>query len=194
MKILNLTYKKTNCYLLELSQGWIMIDAGWPDTFPQLMSQLKQHDVQIMDIKYLLVTHYHPDHAGLAGNLKDFGIVLIVHECQVNFIEKLNSFFKKKSKNNYKDITTENNIIVSSAESRSFLKGFGIDGEIIQTPGHSDDSVSLIVYNCCAFTGDLPEFSLIEAYDDQILEDSWKLIRDFNVEKIYPAHGNPYTI
>jgi glyoxylase-like metal-dependent hydrolase (beta-lactamase superfamily II) len=194
MKILNLTCKLTNCYLLESSDGWIMIDTGWPDTLYQLMHLLKQHDIHTSDIKYLIITHFHPDHAGIAQNLKDLGISLVLHESQVPFVDKLNNFFKKDKRFYYKDITSENNIMVSSAESRAFLKNIGVDGEIIQTTGHSDDSISLIMDECCAFIGDLPEFSIIEAYNDQILVNSWKLIQDYNVKTIYPAHGMPYTL
>jgi glyoxylase-like metal-dependent hydrolase (beta-lactamase superfamily II) len=171
-----------------------MIDAGWPDTLPQLLQLFKQNGVMINDIKYLLVTHFHPDHAGLAQNLKDFGVKLIVHESQIDYIDKLNEFFHRKFKSNYKDISTRDNIIMSSEESRSLLKELNMDGEIVETPGHSDDSVSLIVDGYCAFTGDLPEFSLIEAYNDEILKESWKLIKDYNVKRIYPAHGQPYDL
>lgn len=194
MEAIILAYKSTNCYLLKIDNGWLMIDAGWPDTLPQLLHLLKQKDVHINDIKYLIVTHFHPDHAGLAQNLKDLGIKLILHEVQVSFVDKLNGFFRRNSKAKFKDIDKENNIVISSAESSEFLKNIGIDGEIIQTPGHSDDSISLIIDKCCAFTGDLPSLSLLEGYNDQILNDSWKMIQNYNVKMIYPAHGNPYNI
>jgi len=194
MRIINLTYKLTNCYLVESSCGWIMIDTDWPDTLPHLLHLLKQHDLQTSDIKYLIVSHFHPDHAGLVQNLKDFGVNFILHENQVPFVDNLNNFFKKNPKSNYKDIVKRDNTIVSSMESRRFLKNIGIDGEIIQTPGHSDDSISLIIDGCCAFTGDLQAYSLMEAYNDQTLKDSWRLIQDYNVKQIYPAHGNSYTL
>lgn len=170
-----------------------MIDTDMPDTLPKLLHLLKQQDIQTSDIKYLIVTHFHPDHAGLAQTLKEFGINLVLHENQVPFVDKLNKFFKKNLKFNYKDIT-ENNTVISSAESRSLLKNVGIDGEILQTPGHSDDSISLIINQCCAFTGDLPKFSLIEAYDDPTINGSWKLIQENNIKTIYPAHGKSYTL
>lgn len=84
--------------------------------------------------------------------------------------------------------------MVSSKESRNFLKIIGIVGEIIQTPGHRDDSISLIIDGCCAFTGDLPEFNLMEAYNHQTMKDSWKSIKEYKVTKIYPAHGKQYII
>ena len=31
------------------------------------------------DVKHLLVTHYHPDHAGLAREMKQKGVVLVVN-------------------------------------------------------------------------------------------------------------------
>lgn len=142
----------------------------------------------------MIITHFHPDHAGLAQNLKDFGTNLILHQSQVAFVDKLNDFFKKNPKINFKYIVIGNNTGVSSADSRTFLKSVGIDGEIIRTPGHSEDSISLIIDECCAFTGDLPGLLLMEAYNDQTIKDSWKLIQNYNVKRIYPAHGDSYTI
>lgn len=194
MKILNLTCKRTNCYLLESNGGYIMIDTDFPDTLHLLMNLLKHHDIKTSDIKYLIITHFHPDHAGIAQDLKNLGIKLLLHKCQVPFVDNLNNFFKKNRKFNYTDIVSEDNIVISGNESRSFLKSVGIEGEIIQTPGHTDDSISLVIDGCCAFIGDLPEASLMEAYNDQTIKDSWKLIRAYKITKIYPAHGNPYTI
>ena len=194
MKILNLICKRTNCYLLESSCGWIMIDTDFPGTLYRLMNLLNQHNIKISDIKYLIVTHFHPDHAGIAQDLKNLGIRLILHECQVAFVDNLNNFYKKNIQFNFTDILPEGNIVISSKESRDFLKSMGIEGEIIQTPGHTDDSISLIIDGCCAFTGDLPEFSLMEAYNDQTIKNSWKLIKDYKITKIFPGHGNPYTI
>lgn len=40
--------------------------------------------------------------------------------------------------------------------SRALLKGIGIEGELIPTPGHSDDSISLVTDEGHGLTGDLP--------------------------------------
>jgi glyoxylase-like metal-dependent hydrolase (beta-lactamase superfamily II) len=194
MKILNLNCKMTNCYLIEVSCGWIMIDTDFPEALHPLMHLLRQHNIKISDIKYLIVTHYHPDHAGIAQDLKNLGIRLILHKCQVSYVDKLNDFFKRNPKYKCTEIVSIDNIVVSDSESRKFLKDVGIEGEIIQTPGHSDDSVSLIIDENCAFTGDLPGFSLIEAFDDQTIKDSWRAINDYKIKKVYPAHGDSYNM
>ena len=194
MEILNLNCKRANCYLIESSCCWIMIDTDFPGTLYRFMDLSNQHNIKISDIKYLIITHFHPDHAGIAQDLKNLGIRLIIHECQVAFVDNLNNFFKKNNQLNFTDIPSEDNIVISSKESRDFLKRMEIEGEIIQTPGHTDDSVSLIIDGCCAFTGDLPEFSHIEAYNDQTIKNSWESIRDYKITKVYPGHGYPYTI
>ncbi|MDF2944058.1 MAG: Zn-dependent hydrolase, glyoxylase [Herbinix sp.] len=194
MNIINLSYKSTNCYLIAVDNGWLMVDAGWPDTFSQLLQLLNQNDISVNEINYLIVTHFHPDHAGLTQNLKDLGTNLVLHEVQVPYINKLNLMYKKNPKANFKDIMTNNNIVLTDADNRSFLKSIGINGELITTPGHSDDSVSLIIDDCCAFTGDLPALSLAEAYDDFVIDDSWDMIQRHPVKKIYPGHGEPYEI
>ncbi|MHB8127537.1 MAG: MBL fold metallo-hydrolase [Mobilitalea sp.] len=194
MNIINLSYKSTNCYLIPAGDGWLMIDAGWPDTFSPLLQLLNQNNVSVNKINYLIVTHFHPDHAGLTQNLKDLGTSLILHEYQVPYLNKLNLFYKKNAKANFKDIVAGNNIILIDGDSRSFLSSIGINGELISTPGHSDDSVSLVIDDCCAFTGDLPALSLIEAYDDMVIDDSWEMIQKHHVKTIYPGHGAAYEI
>jgi Zn-dependent hydrolases, including glyoxylases len=194
MNVIQLTYKSVNYYLIPGDDGWVMIDTGLPDTFCQLLQMLNQHNISIYEINYLIITHFHPGHAGLTQNLKDFGTNLILHQNQVNYYSKLNTFYKKNPKANFKDITSSNHIIVSDFDSRDFLKSIGIEGELISTPGHSEDSISLVVDDDCAFTGDLPVYSMLEAYDDIEIEDSWDLIRQYHVKTVYPGHGDSYEI
>jgi glyoxylase-like metal-dependent hydrolase (beta-lactamase superfamily II) len=171
-----------------------MIDAGWPDTFSQILQLLNQNEISVNEINYLVVTHFHPDHAGLAQNFKDLGINLILHEAQVPYVNKLNQYFKKNPKENFKDITTGNITVIPDSESRSFLKSIGIEGDLLITPGHSEDSVSLVIDDFCAFTGDLPAYFQMKEYQDPIIEDSWKLIRLYNIRTIYPGHGDSYEL
>jgi glyoxylase-like metal-dependent hydrolase (beta-lactamase superfamily II) len=68
--ILNVGYDSTNYYLIGKSATRLLIDVGWPGTLPKLQNILKRRRVPLQDIKYLLVTHYHPDHAGLPQEVK----------------------------------------------------------------------------------------------------------------------------
>jgi len=80
-------------------------------------------------------------------------------------------------------------ITLSIDASRTFLARIGILGEIISTPGHSDDSVTLILDQGAAFTGDLtPPVALADDPTDPARH-SWDAIRSFPVKTIYPGHG-----
>ena len=66
MNIVNVGYDSTNYYVLANSSPKLLIDVGWSGTLPKLQHQCKRVGISLPDIKYLLCTHYHPDHAGLA--------------------------------------------------------------------------------------------------------------------------------
>lgn len=184
--ILNVGYSSTNYYLVGQDTAWLLIDVGWPGTLPRLQSILKRGRVLLQDVKYLLVTHYHPDHAGLAQEVKQKGVQLVVMESQQHSIPKLRAYMKPT--NPYLEITLHDNLNLSFKDSRGFLSRLGIEGEIIPTPGHSDDSVSLILDEGIAFTGDLPGPNWGED-PMHLVETSWQRIRALKVETIYPGTG-----
>ncbi|MDF2512928.1 MAG: Zn-dependent hydrolase, glyoxylase [Herbinix sp.] len=194
MKVISLTNNSTNCYLLPANDGWLLVDTGLPDTFSHLLQLLFKNSISIYEINYLLITHFHPDHAGLVQNLRDLGTNLIVHEDQIPYMQKLNSFYKKNPRANFRDIVSHHMITVSNSDSREFLQSIGISGDIVTTPGHSDDSISLVLDDECAFVGDLPSYHLVEAYNDIVIDDSWEMLQAHNINTIYPGHGEPYQL
>ena len=188
MNIVNVGYDSTNYYILECKGGMLLIDCGWPGTLPKLKAVLKRKGVSIQEIKFLLVTHLHPDHAGIAQDLKQLGAKFVLLESQIDFIASFAEFFKGKAFP-YMEIAPNDNLVLRFEESRRFLAGVGINGEIISTPGHSDDSVTLILDEGFAFTGDLPPRFMISE-DDTTVQESWDKIYQHKVTRIFPAHGN----
>jgi len=187
MNIVNVGYDSTNYYLLEAKSGKLLIDCGWPGTLPKFMAELKRKGVSIQEIKYLLVTHFHPDHAGITQDLKKLGMKLVLLESQVSFIPHFVEFFVGKNLP-YVEITQNDNLVLKFEDSRKFLAGIGINGEIISTPGHSDDSVTLILDEGFAFTGDLPPSFMISE-EDHTTRESWDRIYQHKITRIFPAHG-----
>src|SRR5579864_6259558 len=151
MNIVNVGYDSTNYYVLADSSPRLLIDVGWPGTLPKLQHTCKRMGIQLTDISHFLITHYHPDHAGLAQELKNVGSKLIVVENQVSAISTLRNTMKPQ--NHYIDIDPSDNVILKMADSRTFLARLGIHGEVISTPGHSEDSITLILDEGAAFTG-----------------------------------------
>lgn len=187
MNIVNVGYDSTNYYVLSDSKPRLLVDIGWPGTLPKFQRQFQRMDIKLSEISYCVATHYHPDHAGLAQDLKNMGIKLIVLENQVTTLPALKSYVKLSD--NFVEIKTTDNTLLSFADSRTFLARLGIQGEIIPTPGHSDDSVTLILDNGSAFTGDLT-YPLMASDDvNDAVNQSWARIRSFKVKQVYPGHG-----
>jgi glyoxylase-like metal-dependent hydrolase (beta-lactamase superfamily II) len=64
--------KFVNCYLAETDRGWSLIDAGCntQDTKDFWAKTLKEFGAVNGKLTDIYVTHYHPDHLGLAGWLQ----------------------------------------------------------------------------------------------------------------------------
>jgi len=60
-------------YALELPDGLVLVDAGWdsPASWDALQQGLVTIGGSVTDVEGVLVTHVHPDHAGLAGRVRD---------------------------------------------------------------------------------------------------------------------------
>jgi len=187
MNIVNVGYDSTNYYVLGQGSTRLLVDVGWPGTLPKLLANLKRKDIALSDIRYLLVTHYHPDHAGLAQEVKAHGIKLIVLESQVQAIPSLKTHMKPA--NHYVDIRLDDNLDLTIDGSRKFLRGLGLGGEILSTPGHSDDSVTLSLDEGLAFTGDLIGPQHVADAGRPQAELSWAKLRAHHIKTIYPGHG-----
>ncbi len=188
MNILNVGYSSTNYYILADAKPRILIDVGFAGTLPKLQHELKRTNIQLTDIKHLLATHYHPDHAGLAAELQGMGIKLIVVDVQQAAISAVQH--DPKLAKQYVGYDKKAAIVITLTESRAFLAKLGIQGKIIATPGHSDDSITLITDDGAAFSGDLTHPMMAgEDHKGDIIKQSWDSIRAHNAKHIYPGHG-----
>ena len=186
MNILTLTYHSTNYYAIEIKTGFLLVDCGWPGSMQEFTVVAKRKGLDLRQIKSILVTHFHMDHAGLAQDLKNLGAKLIVMEGQENFIAPMAAQIKTDVP--YISIRLDDNLPLKFSESRVFLANLGLDGEIIPTPGHSPDHVTLILDDGSAFTGDLtPRFMVTE--EQLELKASWDKIYQHKITRLYPAHG-----
>ena len=185
--IVNVGYLSTNYWVVSAGRSRLLVDLGYPGTMGTMRANLKRMDIPLKEICYALATHYHIDHAGLAQELKLAGVPLLVLDVQVRAIPLMKQFTKPRD--HYVDITLDDNVTISFTESRTLLERIGIPGEILHTPGHSDDSVSLLLDDGSAFTGDLtpPGLSIEEAAS--VVASSWQLLQERGARRVYPAHG-----
>ena len=187
VSIVNVGYRSTNYWVISAGRSRVLVDLGWPGTMGTLRANLGRADIPLGEIRFALATHYHIDHAGLAQDLKNAGVPLLTIDIQVPFIPLMKRHIKPQDQ--FTDIALEGNRVISIAESRAVLDRIGIAGEILHTPGHSDDSVSLLLDDGAVFTGDLTDPRMIGAENADLVRASWQRLKDGGASRVHAGHG-----
>lgn len=210
----------TNCWLLPCSGGYLLIDTCYPDTYPRFLKILKQMNISLGEIRYLLLTHHHEDHAGFAARLlQDSGCRIIAHEKALKQLAIGRSADTMKPLNRrtlaaftlfgllhklsgYPPLELSVQDIIIFGDNDTLLPELGIDGEILETPGHTADSISVLLADGSFFAGDAvmnllkfcgTEYRPIyaENYDEAAHSVEKALGRGARI--VYPAHGGPFS-
>lgn len=187
--ICELHYDNTNTYIISGEKGLLMFDTGWAGTFMKMCKALGEQGMKLQDVKYLLVSHFHPDHMGLAGELAKQGVTVVVMENQSDYVHSSDHIFERDQRFDYEPVDDEKKRLVTFEGSRDFLQELGIEGSIIPTPGHSDDSISLVLDSGDVFVGDLYPLYELEAHEEPEVQESWKRILAMKPKRIFYGHA-----
>lgn len=165
-----------NLYLIEGDSGLTLIDCGpkTKDTYEHLRDYLQGIGKGFHDIKNVIITHYHVDHYGFAGELRKLSdISIIMHEMEAPLVDSYDSTFTYwvdeglrygMPSGLIKDIKRLYELVpgmISHARIDEVVRDgqkVSVNGdvyEVIWTPGHSPGHICL--YNRekrIAFTGD----------------------------------------
>lgn len=220
---MKITYNSTNYYLEPCSNGFLLIDAGWHGKVEKFKNGLKMLGVKPDEIKYILLTHHHHDHVAIVQEVKTItNAKLIVHKNQIPYLERgvtntvdikqynrvlrlIDRFTKPFIKYNYPPIAINSyDTIMSDDINDNILRNIGVEGKIVSTPGHSNDSVSILLDNGTAYVGDLAMNIKsmkcisgmplpIEAEDFEQVKFSIKNLIHLGANIFYPSHGEVIT-
>ena len=95
---------------------------------------------------------------GIAQELAELGIKIVVFEEQKEYIHWSDNIFAERKNTAFKSIDEDNVQVISCLDSRNFWKVLVFLEKFFYTPGHSEDSISVILDNGIAIVGDLPPF------------------------------------
>jgi glyoxylase-like metal-dependent hydrolase (beta-lactamase superfamily II) len=210
----------TNYYLLKYNDGFLLVDAGWVGRYGKFKKALGKIDIEVNEIKYILLTHHHHDHAALVHDIRlDTNCRVIVHKDEVDYLRRgvtftgntrqFNVWLKLLDKvtspfirlNYTPVILNENDIVIS--DNYDLYDLTGIKARIIHTPGHSRGSVSLLLENGTCFVGDVAMNTLmifgqrqrpIEAENYNEVYKSWQKLIHCGAKTIYPSHGSRFVV
>ncbi len=214
----------TNCYLLKCSGGYLLIDTGFAQFYPQLLAGLERLRISPSEIKYLLLTHHHDDHTGFAAKLVEVTRArLILHQEAVaplaagvfefpgrlkpvnrlvEWVFKTHSLIARRDFHFQPLMLTDRDMVLSFGNPE-LLNTLGIDGTILYTPGHTSDSLTVLLSNGNAFVGDLATNfinPLGAQYRPPFFEDmraalqGWRKLTKLGVKQVYPSHGNAFPM
>ena len=188
--MIRLKYGNTNTFYIPGSSGGLLIDTDYDGTLQAFYKALKANGLQVKDITYVAATHYHPDHMGLIGSLMKQGVRLLLIDVQKTSVHFSDGIFSKAGIPF--DLIDETRAqVVRCRDSRGFLSAMGIAGEIVHTPSHSDDSVSVVLDDGDCFVGDLEPIEYLDAYEsNEKLKADWDRLMLRHPKRIFYAHAN----
>ncbi|WP_406312293.1 MBL fold metallo-hydrolase [Streptosporangium sp. NBC_01639] len=85
----------TLVYAIESPAGPVLVDTGWnhPEAWLALRDGLSSVGMDVRDVRGVVVTHFHPDHAGLAGQVQEeSGAWIAMHEADIAMVKLLRGF------------------------------------------------------------------------------------------------------
>ena len=151
----------SNVHLVRYYDSYFLVDAGIEGEEVRIENQLAALGVNGKDLKFILLTHGHTDHAGTSKYFKEtYGIPIIVGEgdlpmllsgkndslCATSFLGEITRLFVPAQ---YPPV--EPDVVVSESIN---LKNYGVDGTIIPMKDHTEGSLILVLEKT-AFVGDL---------------------------------------
>lgn len=155
-----------NTHIVEDTKGVVVIDAGMPHQARRIVNQVRALGHSPQDIRVILLTHGHIDHAGSAVALRRLtGAPIALHRADARLIATRNLKIPPGRTSTVDAVggvlrafgwvmpleTFTPDVWLDDGMS---LRDFGIDARVVHTPGHTMGSVSVAFEDGTAFVGD----------------------------------------
>ncbi|MCB0836640.1 MAG: MBL fold metallo-hydrolase [Bacteroidetes bacterium] len=191
-------------FVVETTEGPVVIETGPHSVYPQLVAGLQKLGYQSTDVKHVLLTHIHFDHAGAAWAFAEQGATVYVHPNGWKHLQDPTRLYNSAKRiyqdqmetlwGDMKQIPAEKLIAV---EDQQILSIGGIDFQAWHTPGHASHHIAWQM-GATVFTGDVagckiqggpvvppcppPDINL------ELWYDSVETVRSLNPETLYLTH------
>ena len=161
-----LPFGLVNAHIVKGPNGCILVDAGLPGSEKKIEASLKANGLTFKDIKLIVITHAHVDHAGTAAKIRRLsGAPIVANEgdlkyylrkepmsfCSTGWFGRL--FIKTGLMfEPYEAFTPD--ILLTEGQTLD-LKPYGLNGQVQHSPGHTGGSISVNLDSQQALVGDL---------------------------------------
>ena len=208
--VLNLGTFYANAYLIEIKDGWLLVDSGYPFDYGRFIRKAKRNGIELSSIRYVVLTHVHADHAGfLKKILADTGATLLYLPAEKERLlsgkNEQNVFISRKS------TFLLNRISAATPRFQTFdppsVEG-AIDAEtqplaeegvrFFVLHGHTDNDLcftvddKIFVGDICMNGAGATGYSPLWIEDNEKLTESWRRLLATDGKFLYPGHGKPF--
>ena len=193
-------------FLIESTEGPILIESGPYSTFPALISSIKELGINPNNVKHVLLTHIHFDHAGAAWAFAKQGAQIFVHPFGASHLSKPAKLWESAKRiygedmerlwGDMQGIATEQ---ITSVDHEQPVVIGDKTFRAWHTPGHASHHIAWQLDDV-VFTGDVagvrinPEDKIVEApcpppdIDIEKWLSSIKIIRELAPRALYLTH------
>jgi len=161
-----LPFGLVNAHLVKSSSGCILVDTGLPGSEGKIAKVLKAHGLTFQDIKLIVITHAHVDHAGSAAKIRSLsGAPIVAHEGDLKYYLRqeamtfcstgwFGSLFIRTGLMYEPYEAFPPDILLSQDQSLD-LEKYGMQGTVRSSPGHTAGSISVELDGQQVLVGDL---------------------------------------
>lgn len=196
------------CYLVRTTDGFFLIDTGMTNARKRLEDSLVHFCSHPGDLKLILLTHGDFDHTGNARYIRDvYHSRIAMHPDDAPMLEDGDMFWKRKIQNTLlkrlmqffirfgEQNQATPDVLLKDGDS---LAEYGLDAQVITTPGHSSGSLCFLTSTGDLFCGDLlnnssgkPHLNSM-MYDKPAGDASFERLKTLPIKMAYPGHGKPF--
>ena len=192
-------------YLVIGPEGPVLVETGPRSTFPELITGLAKYGFTPADIKHVLVTHIHLDHAGAAGWLAQEGAHIYVHHVgaphlidPTKLMTSATRIYGEKMDSLWGEVIPIPSGQVTSLKDGDKIFAGGLTFTALDTPGHAYHH-HVFQIGDLAFTGDaagiqLPGIQFVDLpspppeFNLERWQQTIELLLTMPVTAIYPTH------
>ncbi|MGB9873573.1 MAG: MBL fold metallo-hydrolase [Hydrogenobacter sp.] len=190
----------SNAYAILTKEGWVVIDTlSTPELSKKLLE--KMYKVKRAPVKFVIITHYHPDHWYGAKTFKDVGAKIIAHRGLYELYKSgMARFILEEANKNFGGLY-KSVILVGPDIVVDDYKKLNVGGEefeiISMTPAHTNSDI--VVYmpkRKVLFAGDLVYQKRIPFMGDRNAsskgwEEALKKMKNMDIRIILGGHNDP---